>query len=461
MRGNSIRLRLLYWLVGPLAVIGLVGGFATYWLAWVPARNAYDLALANAAWELATRLQTANNGLLTELPLQIEQGLRADRFDQIFFCVQDRNGILLSGDRGLPSAPVRHDLDRPVYYDGDYGGLPVRLVSLPTLSAGELVVITVAETTLKRERGQRTIIATLATWGMALTFAIVVIGWVATGRALSRLDRLQSDIAKRSLRDLAPIDESVVPVEVKPLATAINALLERIAEAARAQQSFLTDVAHQLRTPLAGLITQLSVAERQSDTAEVRNSIAVMQGTATRTVRLANQLLALARAEPSGFHAERLRPLQLSDIIQRCINDWVRLADQKSIELHFDLNAAPAMGDEFLLRELLDNLLTNAVLYTLRGGHVTIGCHAGESGSVVFVEDTGTGIPPVERLKVFNRFYRIPGTSADGSGLGLTIAREIARDHLAEIEIATPASGQGTRVEVRFPPPAKASSVSR
>jgi two-component system sensor histidine kinase TctE len=451
MRGNSIRLRLLYWLVGPLAVIGLVGGFATYWLAWIPARNAYDLALANAAWELATRLQTSSNGLLTELPLQIEQGLRADRFDQIFFCVHDRNGILLNGDRGLPAAPVPHDLDTPVYYDGDYGGLAVRLVSLPTLSAGELVIVTVAETTLKRQRGQRTIIVTLVTWGLALTCAIVVIGWLATGRALSRLDRLQSDIAKRSLRDLAPIDESVVPIEVKPLAAAINALLERIAEAARAQQSFLTDVAHQLRTPLAGLITQLSVAERQSDTAEVRKSIAVMQGTATRTVRLANQLLALARAEPSGFHAERLRPLQLTDIIQRCINDWVRLADQKSIELHFDLNPAPVLGDEFLLRELLDNLLTNAVLYTPAGGHVVIGCHASDGGSLVFVEDSGSGIPPAERLKVFNRFYRMPGTSADGSGLGLTIAREIARDHLAEIEIATPAAGTGTRVEVRFP----------
>ncbi len=166
-----------------------------------------------------------------------------------------------------------------------------------------------AETTLKRERGQRTIIVTLVTWGVALTCAIAVIGWIATGRALSRLDRLQSDIARRSLRDLAPIDESLVPNEVQPLAAAINALLERIAEAARAQQSFLTDVAHQLRTPLAGLITQLSVAQRQADLPAVRTSISVMQSTATRTVRLANQLLALARAEPSGFHVERLRPL--------------------------------------------------------------------------------------------------------------------------------------------------------
>lgn len=453
MRSNSIRLRLLYWLLGPLTIIGVVGGLATYWLAWIPARNAYDMALANAAWDLATRLQSSANGLLLDLPVQIEQGLRADRFDQIFFSVQDRNGILLSGDRGLPYAPVPHNLDQPVYYDGDYGGLAVRLVSLPTLSAGELVVITVAETTNKRQRGQRTIIVTLVTWGVALTCAIAVIGWIATGQALSRLDRLQSDIARRSLRDLAPIDESLVPTEVRPLASAINALLDRIAEAARAQQGFLTDVAHQLRTPLAGLITQLSVAQRQSDLSEVRNSIAVMQGTATRTVRLANQLLALARAEPSGFHAERLRPLNLADIIQRCINDWVRTADQKHIELLFDLNPAPVMGDEFLLRELLDNLLTNAVQYTPDGGHVLIGCNSNDARSAVFVEDSGPGIAPPERLKVFNRFYRVPGTRSDGSGLGLTIAREIARDHLAEIDIATPASGSGTRVEVRFPAP--------
>ncbi len=147
----------------------------------------------------------------------------------------------------------------------------------------------------------------------------------------------------------------------------------------------------------------------------------------------------------------------MSELIQRCINDWLRLADQRNIELRFDLGAAPVLGDEFLLRELLDNLLTNAVQYTPEGGHVTIGCNSSDAGSMVFFEDNGGGIPPAERLKVFNRFYRMPGTNPDGSGLGLTIAREIARDHLAEIEIATPAGGAGTRVEVRFPPPAKTS----
>ncbi len=450
MAHPSIRRRLLGRLLVPLIAIGLLSGWATYWLAWIPARDAYDLALANAAWEFAEQLPELRH-LQSESALELRRALRTDRFDEMYFSVQDRNGIELGGDPGLPIQPIPHDLDRPVFYDGIYRGMPIRFASVATLSEGELVIVSVAETTIKRKGGQRKILATLLIWGVALTITILTLDWVSIGEGLSPLNRLREEIAQRSLQDLAPLDESKTPIEVLPLVAAINALLERISAATKSQQAFLADVAHQLRTPLAGLVTQLAAARQRSSSPELVKSIDLMQSTADRTVRLANQLLALARAESSGFHPDRLQRIELEAVIRQCIDSWVWTADQKQIELHFDLQPATILGDEFLLRELLDNLLTNAVQYTQPGGRIDIGCAAADTGSIVYVEDNGVGIADEERTRVFEKFYRVPGTRGEGSGLGLAIVAEIARDHRANVRVSTPAGHSGTRIEVRFP----------
>ncbi|MGH8446745.1 MAG: sensor histidine kinase [Solimonas sp.] len=449
MARESIRRRLLRRLIAPLLIIGVASGFATYWLAWVPARDAYDQSLANAAWELAGQLQGLPRGDALALAREIRRSLRGDRFDQMFFNVQDRNGILLAGDPGFPHRPIPYNLDRPVFYDGVYIGLPIRVVSVPTISGGELLLITIAETTIKRDAGRNKILATLLAWGLALSLTVTAIGWLSIGEGLSPLNRLRDDIARRSLHDLAPLDETRAPAEVAPLIAAINALMARIGEATRTQQSFLADVAHQLRTPLAGLVTQLAAARQHARSAELERSLHLMQGTADRTVRLANQLLALARAEFTGFHSERLLPLDLQALIQQNIDAWVWLCDAKRIEPHFELASAPVRGDEFLLRELLDNLVNNAVQYTPPGGRVTIGCRREAGTSIVYIEDSGTGIPAGERERVLEKFYRLPGTPGEGSGLGLAIVREIAKDHQADLVIGDGA-GSGTRVELRF-----------
>ncbi len=192
MPSNSIRLRLLYWLLAPLVLIGLIGGFATYWLAWVPARNAYDLVARErrvGAGHPHARLHTGTH----HRPARADRAgpaLRSLRPDLFLRAGSQRRCCSLA-IAACPISPCRHDLDKAVFYDGVYGGMPVRVVTLPTVSHGERILITIAETTLKRQSGQRTIIFTLLSWGCALTGAIAIVGWVATGRGLAPLNRLQ------------------------------------------------------------------------------------------------------------------------------------------------------------------------------------------------------------------------------------------------------------------------------
>ncbi len=212
----------------------------------------HDLSLANAAWELATRTHGSFAGTHcrpagTDRAGPALGSLRSD----LFFRAGSQRHPARRRSR-LPYRPVPHDLDKAVFYDGVYGGHARARRHAADGLARRTHPHHDRGNHLKRQSGQRTIIFTLLSWGCALTGAIAIVGWVAAGRGLAPLNRLQNDLAQRSLRDLTPIDESQVPIEVRPLAAAVNALLERIAEAAKAQQGFLADVAHQLRTPLAG-----------------------------------------------------------------------------------------------------------------------------------------------------------------------------------------------------------------
>ena len=163
-----------------------------------------------------------------------------------------------------------------------------------------------------------------------------------------------------------------------------------------------------------------------------------------RTARLANQLLALARAEPGGSLEAGLRPVDLRQMVQGAADEWVHRAMDRDLDLGFDLEEARVRGDAFLMREALANLVHNSLEHTPAGGHVTVrtAVRAEDGRPLLEVEDDGPGIPPAERERVLERFYRIPGTAGTGSGLGLAIVREIAALHGAEIEIGEPESGR-------------------
>jgi two-component system sensor histidine kinase TctE len=241
------------------------------------------------------------------------------------------------------------------------------------------------------------------------------------------------------------------PAEIVPFIRAMNELLNRVQGSARAQQDFLANAAHQLRTPLAGFRAQLEWlrGHHRHDT-ETTESTSLMLASTERMARQANQLLALARSEPGDFERHRLEQLSLDGLVAESVQQFVEDALKKNIDIGFDLQPTRVAGDRFLLRDMIDNLVDNAIRYSPHGSSVTVSCLTVDGHGILMVEDSGPGIPESEKERVFNRFYRLD-QSQPGTGLGLAIVRDIARDHDAVIELSPGQEGKGTVFVVRFP----------
>jgi two-component system sensor histidine kinase TctE len=176
-----------------------------------------------------------------------------------------------------------------------------------------------------------------------------------------------------------------------------------------------------------------------------------MLASTDRMARQANQLLALARSEPGDFERQRLGRVSLDQLVAASVQQFVQQALKKNIDIGFNLQATEVNGDSFLLRDLIDNLVDNAIRYTQAGGQVTVSCTVQEGRGVLRVEDSGPGIPDSEKEHVFERFYRLDQIQP-GSGLGLAIVRDIAIDHGAQVALTSGHGGRGTVVSVSFPP---------
>jgi two-component system sensor histidine kinase TctE len=379
----------------------------------------------------------------------VEQVLRRDRADTLYYRVISPGGQDIGGDESLPLPPPEEDAGEGIVsYDALFRGAPVRAVSVQAPCGRSTCTVLVAETTAKRSRLAREILVGSLFPELLIAAATLVIVWFGVKRGLAPLARLSEEIKARSPVDLRPI-EAEGPEETRPLVAALNGLLNEVAQASRSQQRFLADAAHQLRTPLAGLQAHTELALAQPLPEPCRAQIEQVHEATIRTARLANQLLALARAEP-GARGEAVE-LDLKALAGAEAEAWVRGALARDIDLGFELEPAPVRGDAFLLREALANLVHNALLYTQPGGHITV--RTGKRGERAFVEveDDGPGIAAGERERVLERFYRVPGTPGTGSGLGLAIVSEIAAGHGASIQLEEGTNGRGCRVGITFP----------
>lgn len=447
---SSLRLRLLVWLIGPVLLINLAGAALAALLAWTPAQQAFDQGLNSAAATLLAHLERRDGKLTLQLPPAAERLLRSDAVDSIYYVVRGVDGELIAGDARFPplqpgagSAPVAS-------YEARRDGEPVRVVALVAPAGGEVVQVGVARTLRKQAFIRANITRALLPLEILFTLAAVGVIWYCVRRALLPLDRLRGELDERGAGDLAPIGDAAVPDELAPLVSAFNALLGKVAAGAHAQHDFLADVAHQLRTPLAGLKLQLEwLAARHGDDAGSAQSLRLMLLSNERMIRQTNQLLALARAEPSRFERTRLGSLDLASLVEQSIQHFVDQAARKNIDLGFDLAPAAIDGDAFLLRDLIDNLIDNAVRYTPPEGTVTVRCRVEDGAGVLLVEDSGPGIAPDQREAVFERFVRLDEQTT-GSGLGLAIVRDIALAHGARVSLGAHADGSGLVVKVTF-----------
>lgn len=454
-KSRSLRSQLLRRLTLPLLFFVMLDAGISYYVALHYANLAYDRWLLDSTRSLAQAVQ-ARKGRATFEPSPEELDIfRWDEVDQTFFKIQSQRTGFLAGDRAVPDPPAPLPaLGQPRYFDSSLQGKRVRVAAM-LISPGdgsEVVLVAVAETLNKRRSLTEDILLAVVLPQLLLVLFTVLHIRSGINRGLQPLRRLTREIGERSSNDMTPVPESEVPREVLALIRTINDLLQRQAAAMAAHKRFIENAAHQLRTPLAGMKVQAERALRSSDLAAMQPALEQIKSSADRVAHLGTQLLVLARSEPALEGIRQMVPVDLGLLAREVCMDWVPKALQRDMELSFEGPETPTAlsGDPLLLRELLANLLDNAVRYGRNQGQIAVRLAAAPY-PVLTVEDDGPGVPDRELSRIFERFYRIPGSSGDGCGLGLAIVKEIADLHSARIGIGRGGTGRGTRIDVSFP----------
>jgi two-component system sensor histidine kinase TctE len=499
---------ILDWLLVPLLLLWPISVALTYVAAKSLANAPYDRNLANQAQLLADHVKIERGRTVLALPPAARDLLRADETDQIYYQVISRQGEAIAGERDLPvpdeeePPPPGQVLFRNTWYRGMELRIALMAVEIPEAArqeaaradgtgagaggtapgpgaaAGRPPLVQVGETLEKRSQLAGELVKGVILPQFVILPVAVLLVWFGLARGLVPLSRLTERIRARKSADLSPIDPGAAPEEVAPLIRSINDLMARLEASLEGQQRFVANAAHQLRTPLAGLKTQTELALRQArpggDATELRESLKQMALSTERAARMVNQLLALQRAEREGQGAagRAFVAVDLDALVRETVREWVPTALARRIDLGLEgmdgvegkaggtaLHVPLVIdGDALLLRELLGNLLDNALRYTPAGGMITVRARRDleRRQAVVEVEDNGIGIAEHERELVFERFYRVlgndpEGRNLDGSGLGLSIVREIATRHRGQVTLRDNPAGAGTVFSARFP----------
>lgn len=450
---RSLRKSLLLWLLLPAALAIITFLPLAYHLVHQPAMEALDQALADASLALVPHLEVVDGEPRFVFPPAAEQVLRTDRVDDIYYLILGPNDRFIAGDAGLPheAGPDDEVRGERTSFDSHFRGHRVRVTAIHRTIAEEPFIFVTAETTRKRDQLKLDLAVALLLPLMFFAVATGITIWFGVHHALLPVEGIRRALHGMEHRALQPLDEGAAPIEIRPLVTEFNQVLDRLEEAAEAQQRFVANAAHQLRTPLAGIRTQLELLQREPDATERDARTRHCVGAIERLGHLINQMLVLLSAEPGGRHTNLAAAVDLPELIRERSPEWIRLAEARSLDLGFELQAARVNGDRLLLGEMIANLVANALNYTPAPGEVTIRCRTAGSHSLIEVEDTGPGIPAAARQQVFERFFRLPAASHPGSGLGLAIVREIARGAGGEVDILDTADGRGVLLRVSLP----------
>jgi signal transduction histidine kinase len=332
------------------------------------------------------------------------------------------------------------------YADLNLRGQPWRAYGLQTPDG----VIQIAQPVqvrevLARAAAERVVVPLI----LLLPIMIGAVAWIVR-RGLNPLRFVAAEVQRRDARTLAPLGTDNLPREIAPLVGGLNRLLDRLRRAFAAQRAFISDAAHELRSPLTALRLQLQLLDRAPDETERLEARERLGAAVERAIHLVEQLLALARSEPQEAAVD-LEKVDLAAAAAEGIRDTHDLALARRIDL--GLEAAPGLfilGDREALRTLVRNLVDNAVRYTPAGGTVQVRCRSSAQHALLEVSDSGPGIPAAEKERVFDRFYRRAASQEQGTGLGLAIVKAIAERHNARIDLDE-APGGGLHVVVGFP----------
>ena len=458
---RTLRSRLLLWVSAPLVALWIISTLIDHEVAKGFVNLNYDRALLDTALDLGRSVRESGDQLYIDLPQPVIDMLISDQQGQFYYRVNGPRGEFITGDPDLPDPPEAARADRVTYYDALYRDKTIRAVAVrvpvrPGSGKGAVLIQVAEQVKFRSEFAWQIMLRMMMPQAILVLIATLAI-WFGVGLGLRALTSMRTEIENRSHVDLSPIAETGAPVEVRPLVRAMNDLLSRLSAALAAQQRFIADAAHQLRTPVAALKTQTELAGRQvhdGDGEAAKATLTHLHTAADHAARLVNQLLTMARAEPGSHRSIMRQPIALAALACEVTQEWVPRALSRQIDLGLD--DAPASvtisADPFLIREMLNNLIDNAINYTASGGHVTVRIREEDGNAVLEVEDDGSGIPENEREKIFERFYRTAESLPDGCGLGLAIVREIAQGHHATVAVHTGIGGSGTRMVITFPP---------
>lgn len=435
----------------PLCIMFVVSAFIAYNLAAWFANDSHDKELLNAAHAVAARLTEDDDGLVAELPDAVQEVLRHNDQDDFYYQVLSTQLKRLAGDAVLPMPIGNTNTDEPSFRDSILNGRPVRIarIRVPLHRKSQVVIVQVARTINARSQLIHKIFLSIVVPQIFLGILSVFAVKRGVEDGLRPLLNLSIDIKKRSQIDLKEIEKNNTPLEILPIVDALNHLFSRIENYISTQQRFVSNAAHQLRTPVAGLKAYIEYGRRNSN-GKFDEVLDHLDDGTDRIAEMVAGLLVLARASDPQAHERE--PIELNDLSSEVTSEMIRQAANKRVELLFHPSASPStiIGDKLQLREMISNVVDNAIRYTPDGGTVNVFVQAGPP-ACISVQDNGPGIPKLERQRVFERFYRVLGTRVNGSGLGLAIVDEIAQAHKATVQLLDPQFGCGTLVKITFP----------
>ncbi|WP_313417907.1 sensor histidine kinase [Stenotrophomonas sp.] len=452
-RVHSLRGLLLRRLWLPLLVLLLCSAVGSFALARYFAGQVYDRWLLDSAMSLSELVKDQDGRAVMDVTPAMSRMFTWDTVDEVHGEVVDAGGARLYGD--LPEAlprPAQAADDDATYYDARLRGQPVRMVDVVVpVAGGHDVRLRVAETLRKRHRLERKLLMTSVPFQAAILALAAWLAWSGTGAAARHANQVARRLASPRPDPLAPLDPAQeAPRELWPAVEAYNALLQRLDAMQAAQRRFVSNAAHQLRTPLAAMQVELESSLRQRDPQAQQLALSGTLAGLSRLQHLVNQLLLLSRSEDAQGSALPLQTLDVAVLARGVVERYADRALAAGVDLGYEGpdDGVPVEGDAPLLREALGNLLDNALRYGAVQGVITLAVQRRDDGVQLWVDDDGAGIEATERGRVTERFYRA-SSQGDGCGLGLAIVAEIAQRHGAALEIGSAPMG-GARVGLRF-----------
>lgn len=466
----SIRHQLLIMSVGLLLVIAFVSYWAANLYGQRAARLSYDRLLTGAALQIAESIHSQDGEVVINLPRSAFELLSLAPEDRLFYAINDQHEGFLTGYSGLPKLPradrgksqgldARDHLS-PRFFERNYSGEAVRFLTLtkPLIESGGVreVEITLGQT--QRARQQLAQDISFKALQFVLLFFLIALALTLSGiwLILRPLRSLNKDLEGRSPQDLSPLDVAV-PAEVNPLLCTINHFMLQLGNTLDGLKRFTGEAAHQLRTPLAGLKSQAQNALDEPDEKRRKEQLKRVVESSDLLSDTVSQLLNQATLA-YRFQSQAMSPVHLDQLVKEVGREVAVTALDRGVEVaYLGQDGIQIKGDDFALKQMIRNILENAIKYSSSGDSVEVNLDRVGAGVLLAISDLGPGIDDEEKPHVFERFYRSQNNPRPGSGLGLSIAREVALHHRAGLSLKDN-HPHGLRVEILFSANSRAAS---